>query len=624
MAKAAATTTKTKTADKKPIGIPAEEARATALNQNGNALPRVTEEIPLSQIVVSPFEPQARRRARFKPEEIQELADSIRIDGLIHAIKVRPVRYSNIPTERIYEIVVGERRYLAHGLNKAEIISATIEDLDDEAAFRQQMAENLERKDPHPMDEAFSYSFLQKTIEEKRDGTVTADELALIIGKPVKHILGRLKLNALITEAQDDVEDGHLPLTHAMEMAKYAPDAQTLILGRAYETQYDSKAMRQVPNKDRPVRFPVLLEWIENNILLRLAQAPFDKTATDLRKDGLACINCAQRTGANASLFEKDQLGKNDSCLDPVCFKGKAIAHVNLRRAAIAAEKEIKVSDVAFVHTHSHSGDKEYLGLESFTLIDEKYGSDDWCEHIETAINVFDNHKHKFGTEVKICRSNACKAHGKKTPGKAAVTSNVSAKKQAEIDAQARVERLNRKEEIFDTKIAHPVRLRVLKECTKAFDAKTTVFTLPEADELTRRIIARMWRLQCSDSSSVADDIRKALDISDTLLPTNWYQLKQEHIDNLSDDQRSKLLFLLLYSHEEPIGVGGYFTRMKLMEQLAERYGVDYQMLDAVERLGQAPVKEKQRFRDYIEKLEAGDRNAKVPRLYSDKYKVKE
>ena len=65
------------------------------------------------------------------------------------------------------------------------------------------------------------------------------------------------------------------------------------------------------------------------------------------------------------------------------------------------------------------------------------------------------------------------------------------------------------------------------------------------------------------------------------------------------------------------------FNSQAKIKKLAADFDVDYQLLDAEERLGQAPMKQKEVFRTYLQELEAGDRKAKLPRLWSEKWEPK-
>ena len=607
--------TATKTTKAKPAAAP-------------EPVPRLIQAIPLKDIVVSPFEPQARRRARFTAEEKQGMAESLRINGQLQDIKVRPVG-------KKFEIVYGELRFLGHQINKAPTINSIVEELDDEAAFHQQTEENDNRKEPHPMDQAANYEFHKKLLEEKRGNPITIEELAEIVGKPVKHVAGRLKLNGLILEAQVDVEEGFLPLGHAMEMAKYSPEAQKVIYSQLYEeeTEWDPKKGKwevvSYLKSELQMSLSELTEWIKGKILLRLAEAPFDKKATDLREDGLACINCPQRTGANASLFEKGELGKNDSCLNPTCYNAKCEQLIETRRHEVAADKEIDVDKVPLVSTHNWEDGDGFLGRKSFTQIGGISGTSEiWCEHEESAVNVSSNaHTDPFAAIVQICRELSCKTHKpepKGSSGGVSISAGSSSKKgqsQEERDEVATLERRKRREELFDVKVGQEVRHRVFKAAAEKFGEHVDGFEVASIMDLTP-IVVRLWKRSEHPSNILPGIIAKEWGIDLSYSVRNG-QDEFAQIAALTEEQRARLLFLYTFSHEGAMYGNGYVSQAKV-RAIAEKWGLDYQMLDAVERMNAAPMKHKQRFRDYIQKLEEGDKKAILPRHITDKYKPRD
>ena len=101
--------------------------------------------IPISNIQPSPLEPQARRRARFKPEEIETLGDSIVRHGLRQPILVRPSeKQEHKNRQRVYEIVFGERRFLAAKAKGISEIKCFVENLSDAEVIELQYEENHE------------------------------------------------------------------------------------------------------------------------------------------------------------------------------------------------------------------------------------------------------------------------------------------------------------------------------------------------------------------------------------------------------------------------------------------------------------------------------------------------
>jgi len=602
---------------------------ATKTKTEPEAIPRVIQAIPLKDIVVSPFEPQARRRARFTSEDISELAHDIAEtakrtggSGLYQPIKVRPVEIKGKPK---FEIIYGELRFLAHAHNKAVTIDGQVEALDDEEAFRQQTSENDNRKEPHPMDQAANYEFHKKLLEEKRGMPVSVEELAEIVGKPVKHVAGRLKLNGLILDAQNDVEAGFMPLRHAMEMAKYSPEAQKLIYEVIYETGWDYETQKNIVDKTQPISFSELVDWIKRNILLRLVEAPFDKKATNLREDGLACIKCPQRTGANASLFDKGELGKNDSCLNPTCYEAKCGQLIENRRHEIAAEKEIDVTQVPLVATWNHANGEDYLGTQSFVQVGGKNGSDTWCEYQESAVNVKGSpHADGFGAIVQICRNSDCETHHPKQRGFSDSSGSSPAKglSQEEKDEAGLIEKRKRREELFDLKVGQVVRYRVFKEAAENFAEQVAHEPVGTLEAEMDAMLLRFWSIAQFPVHNLTEQAAEAWEID----LTRSYGVKETDstkIAALTIEQKAKLLFMFIHGHKGAM-YGSNFVSQKEVKEIADKWNIDYQMLDAVERKNEAPNKHKQLFNDYIEKLEQGDKTVKVPRHITDKYKVRD
>lgn len=183
------------------------KTQETKPNENFSAVRMIS----LAAISASEFHPQFLRRRRFDDENLRELADSIKNQGLINPITVRPREWRVVPgdagsfnlynaeagggttifckgmtkekveekaAQMSHEIVAGERRFLAARLAGLEAIPCFVKDLTDEQALEIQMQENLQRVDVHPLDEAFSYKFL---MDNHR---MSASDLSVKFGKP--------------------------------------------------------------------------------------------------------------------------------------------------------------------------------------------------------------------------------------------------------------------------------------------------------------------------------------------------------------------------------------------------------------------------------------------------------
>ena len=159
---------------------------------------RADSSLPLNQI--HPNKDQPRRA--FDEAELDELADSIRQNGILQPLLVRK-------REKGYEIVAGERRYQAArraGLSEVPVI---IREISDEDVFKLALIENLQRSDLTPLEEARGY---QQLIKDKG---LTQEELAQALSKSRSTITNTLRLLDLPAEVQEMVESGKLTAGHA-------------------------------------------------------------------------------------------------------------------------------------------------------------------------------------------------------------------------------------------------------------------------------------------------------------------------------------------------------------------------------------------------------------------------
>lgn len=140
--------------------------------------------ISLDQLKPSSTESQTERRKHFDKAALGELADSIKTAGLINPVLVRPVNGH-------FEIVAGERRFMAAELAGVSEIPATVRELTDEQVLEIQLIENLQREGLHPLSEAEGYDKLIRTHGH------TAEEIADKLGKSKAYVYARIKLLAL-------------------------------------------------------------------------------------------------------------------------------------------------------------------------------------------------------------------------------------------------------------------------------------------------------------------------------------------------------------------------------------------------------------------------------------------
>jgi len=272
-------------------------------------------DLPLDWLVVSPTNP----RKTFDEDAMQELAASIRENGVLQPLLVRP------RAERRFEIVFGERRYRGAAMAERETVPVCIREMTDAQVLEAQLVENLQRQDVHPLHEAQGFAALLRLEEPK----YSIELIAAKCGKHPGYVASRLRLTELAPAAVEAFTKDEIGLGHALLLAKLQPEQQEEALTACWQESYTggSKAKRIL----LPVRH--LREWIEHNILLELATAPFSKEDATLVPEAGSCHDCPKRTGHNTLLFE-GIAAQHDSCSDPACYASKVDAHVKHTVAA--------------------------------------------------------------------------------------------------------------------------------------------------------------------------------------------------------------------------------------------------------------------------------------------------
>ncbi|MDX1908428.1 MAG: ParB/RepB/Spo0J family partition protein [Bacteroidia bacterium] len=159
----------------------------------------LTSEIPLSQIELNPFQP----RKDFEPVALEELADSIRVHGIIQPLTVRKL------SDRQYQLISGERRLRASRLAGLENVPAYVRTANDEQMLEMALIENIQREDLNPIEIALSY---QRMIDELG---LKQDELGEKVGKQRSTVTNYLSLLRLPDTVLIAVREGKISMGHA-------------------------------------------------------------------------------------------------------------------------------------------------------------------------------------------------------------------------------------------------------------------------------------------------------------------------------------------------------------------------------------------------------------------------
>lgn len=157
---------------------------------------------------------QYQPRRDIEPEALEELADSIKAQGVMQPIVVREI------APQKYEIIAGERRWRATQLAGLDTIPALVRELSDETALAMALIENIQREDLNAMEEAIALHRLQTEFE------LTQQEVATAVGKSRSTVANFLRLMSLPKETQTLLERGDIEMGHAKALLGLPHDQQ--------------------------------------------------------------------------------------------------------------------------------------------------------------------------------------------------------------------------------------------------------------------------------------------------------------------------------------------------------------------------------------------------------------
>ena len=183
------------------------------------------QKINISQIIPNPSQP----RKNFKDEDLKELSSSIKNQGLIQPIIIKPIKDGQ------YQIIAGERRWRACQLNGLHEVECVIKNLDDTNVLEAALIENIQREDLNVIEEANAYKGL---IDIKG---INNENLAKLIGKSSSHVSNILRLLELDKKIQEMVINGDLSMGHARALIG-VPDA----INKAKEIIEKKLSVRQI------------------------------------------------------------------------------------------------------------------------------------------------------------------------------------------------------------------------------------------------------------------------------------------------------------------------------------------------------------------------------------------
>ena len=264
---------------KKP-GLGSHNSLGMLLSNISTQVPTVKEAAAKGELNQLPVE--KIQRGKYQPRRVmdstalQELADSIKVQGIIQPIVVRPI------SEDYYEIIAGERRWRAAQIAGLESVPVVIKDVTDEAAIAMALIENIQREDLNPIEESQA---LQRLIDEF---VMTHQEVAQAVGKSRATVSNLLRLLTLNEDVKALLSEGKIDMGHAKVLLAITGSQQ-------------SQLARTVAIRGLTVR--------ETEALVRQAQAPYSAKQKTQTKDDPNVktleTDLAERLGARVNIQHK-------------------------------------------------------------------------------------------------------------------------------------------------------------------------------------------------------------------------------------------------------------------------------------------------------------------------------
>jgi ParB family chromosome partitioning protein len=190
-------------------------------------------EVNIENIVSNPFQP----RKEFLPEKLNELAESIKVHGVLQPLLVRDLHGK-------YQLIAGERRLRAAKLAGLTEVPVLIREMSDEAMMEVALVENLQREDLNPIEEAEAY---RRLTEEFR---LTQDDIAKKVGKSRPAVANTLRLLNLPHEVQYDLGSGILTVGHARALLGLkTPEEQKKLWGQVKLEQLSVRETEELIRK---------------------------------------------------------------------------------------------------------------------------------------------------------------------------------------------------------------------------------------------------------------------------------------------------------------------------------------------------------------------------------------
>lgn len=197
--------------------------------------------VPITEIAIEALRPgRYQPRRRIEEQGLRELADSIREQGVLQPLVVRPTPATADDSK--FEIVTGERRWRAAGMAGLQTVPVVIRELDDQSALAVSLIENLQREDLNPIDQARSLARLAEEF------ALTHEQVARAVGRSRASVSNLLRLLELHEDVRELLAAGRIDMGHARALLSLDAPRQ---VSMARKVEASGMSVRQVEDSVR-------------------------------------------------------------------------------------------------------------------------------------------------------------------------------------------------------------------------------------------------------------------------------------------------------------------------------------------------------------------------------------
>lgn len=212
--------------------------------------------LPIDSIDLNPYQ----TRSRFDEETLKELAESIRVQGLIQPIVVRPGK-----EEGRYTLVLGERRLRASGIAELETIPAVVKRVSEQQAAEMTVVENLQREDLNCVEQARAFANLSQAFQ------MTQEDIGKRVGLTRGVVSNYMRLLSLPSGVIEALYIGRLTYSHARLLSRLTDHAQIWALAKRVMEQKMSveqleAVMMGVPKPGKDPNKAAMARWMDPNV----------------------------------------------------------------------------------------------------------------------------------------------------------------------------------------------------------------------------------------------------------------------------------------------------------------------------------------------------------------------